>query len=134
MADGNPDIVKAAEGYRFGDPNGPDPAEAGRKGGQQKASIRAAVRRIAAAEFDIGEDAPPMKTQINRVFGGENKMTGAQMAGARKFALAMNDLRGLENLTNDVDGKLVEKRVEAKTSLEDLVNGIESDQGGEGED
>lgn len=105
MGDGNPDIVKHAEGYRYGDPGGADPSESAKSG--KPWSIRNAVRRICAAEFDMSPDAPTVDEQIKKLFRG--KMTGGQIAAVRKFAQAMKDFRAMENLTNDVDGKLVER-------------------------
>ncbi len=110
---GNPNITEHSKGHRFGDEGHTDPREAQKKASKPW-SIRNGVRRIAGSEFDVGPDAPPFGDQLNQVFGGTSRMTGAQIAAVKKFSQAMNDVKAMENLTNDIDGKLIERKVEAK--------------------
>lgn len=114
---GNPDIQQHAIGHRFGEAEGADPRAA-----QQKSkpwSIRAMAKRICAAEFDVGPNAPSIEEQIKTLFGG--KMTGGQLAAVRKFAQAMKDPRAMDTLIDNVDGKLIEKKIEATATLADIV-------------
>lgn len=123
MEGGNPQIAEYGKQTQFGSEGGPDPVEAGRKGGYSKGSIRQSLRRIGAHEFEVGEDAPDFTQQMMKVFGGEKRMTGSQLAAVKKFGQAMKNPKAMDTLIDNIDGKLVQKQVETKVSLEDLVNG-----------
>lgn len=129
---GNPNIAQCAIGYRFGEPGGADPSEASKMGARPY-EIRRALKKIARTIFDVTEGAPTFEKQVRDIFGGE--MSGAELAAVRKFMQAMKDYRAMENLTNDIDGKLVERRIESRVTLAELVTGsYESLESGEGDD
>lgn len=121
MSEGNPNIAQYAEGHRFGEAGGADPREA-----RAKASpawcVRDALRRIAACpDLDMSGKGEKLMQQIRmRVFKG--KMNGGQILAAQKFIMAMQNYKAMDIVTNDISGKLVEKRIEAKATLADLVN------------
>lgn len=106
-------------GHRFGEPGGANPDQS--KTQNRPWSVRDGIRRIAAHEFDISEGAPPIPDQIKKLFKG--KMTGAQIAAATKWAQSMKNWKAMENLTVDIDGKHIEKKVEAKVGYAELVAG-----------
>lgn len=128
----NKDINKYAK--KFGSDGGPDPSAAAAKGNRSRAQIRQALRRLAAFQFDVTDNAPPLNDQMRDVFMRKGYITGAEMAAIRKFTQAMKDYRAMENITNDVDGKQIERVVEAKVTLSDLVNGIYEPESSNSED
>lgn len=107
-----PTLIPGNPKGRFGAPGGPDPSEAGKRGG---GSVRAAIRRIA---FMHPEDARDM---IKRA---DKDMTMAIAIAAAKFQKALKgDTKAMQQLEDSIDGKLVEKQVKAETTLEELVVG-----------
>lgn len=128
---GNPNIAKYAEGHRFGDAGGADPREAQAKGAKPW-SIRNSVRRICAAEIDITRNFS--QAELVKIFGKDAETISiGQLLAARKIEMAFKGSeKMMTEVTNDVDGKLIEKKVEAKTTLEDLVNGDHDDSDQEG--
>lgn len=127
MSEGNPNIAEIGKNYGFGAPNGTDPREARAKANPPW-SVRHAIKRIAACpDLDIDRGAPSLMRQIKtKVFNG--KMSGGEILAAQKFIQAMTNYKAMKEVTEDIDGKLVERKVEAKVSLADLVNGsYESD-------
>lgn len=120
---GHPEIAKLGEGTRFGAENGPDPKEAGQRAQRMHGaphSVRIALRRLAAAEFDLEGPLTPQK--LARVFGNtRGTMTGAQMAACKKFQQAMSNPKAMDSLIEHIDGKLVQKTVEAKVTLAEII-------------
>ena len=109
----SPDSTQHLIGYRFGEKGGADPKEAQKK----KTSIRAATRRFAA--MDVG-DAVSLSKDKDEF----NKLSLAQAVALSKFKKALSgDVRAMQQLEDSVDGKLVERKVEATTTLEELVLG-----------
>lgn len=108
---------------QFGKERGPDPsAAATKKNNEQHAqSIRVALRRLATADFDITK--PLTLEELVTKFGRDGTViTGAQMLAARKFLMALKgDVRLLQQVTDDIDGKQVQAVAEAKITLADLV-------------
>lgn len=119
----NPNIVEAGKATQFGAENGPDPVEAGKKGGHTGGSIRASIRRLAAQDIDLTRNLT--HTDIVKMFGrNQGKVSMAQALAAAKFQKALKgDVKAMAQLEDSVDGKLVEKRIEAEVTLADLVNG-----------
>lgn len=110
----NKDLVKVGESTRFGAEGGPDPSEAGRKGAQRKWSVRDSSRRMAA--LTVGEAKEMMKNM--------DQLTVAQAVALSKFRSAMaGDTKAMQQFTDDVDGKLVDRKVHAEVTLADLVTG-----------
>jgi len=111
-------------GSRFGEDGGADAREAQAKSRQkmiENASVRRMVNRIASHEFDFAPDAKAIPDQIKDVFG--RKLTGAQMLAATRFAQAMKNPTAMQQIVEDIDGKLIEKKVEAKVGYAELVAG-----------
>lgn len=120
---GNPDIVKHAEGHRFGDAGGADPSAAGKKGNESRWSIRSSLKRIGRFEFDVSEEGMQnLSEQFRRAFNSK-KLTGSELAAIKKFSQAMLNEQAMDKLIEHIDGKLVERKVEATVTLADLVNG-----------
>ena len=117
---GNKEIAVIGEKTRFGAENGPDPAEAAKKA--KPWSVRNSVRRLAAAKI-VTKNGPSIQEQIESVFGEPGVMTVAQLVAVKKVGMALKgNLAAIESITDDVDGKLVQKEVKATVSLADLVN------------
>lgn len=120
----NNDPTNRLIGSRFGEEGGADARAAQAKSRAkmiENNSVRRMVNRIAAHEFDTGPDAPPIQDQIRGIFG--RKMTGAQMMAAARVAQGMKNYKAMQNIVEDIDGKLIEKKVEAQVSYADLVAG-----------
>ena len=121
---GNPDIANLGESTRFGAERGPDPSAAGSVAGEGKkrrASIRAAKRRLAG--HSPGTDKP--RTQdFARAFGRPfSELTVAEIMAIQSAQQAMVNYKAMKDFVEDVDGKQVEKKVEAKVTLADIING-----------
>lgn len=118
---GNPDIVKHAK--PFGSPDGPDPAEAGRKGAEMKHGVRRALKRICYHKFDVSpEGRQNLDLQLERLFGATSEMTGAEMAAVAKFTQALKNPKAMDTFIDAVDGKQLQRVAETRVSLADLVN------------
>lgn len=122
---GNPNIAKLGQDTQFG--KGQDAATVGSKA--KPWAVRRAAAKIAAHQFDISDDAPKLDAQIrNDVFKVEgNRMRGAELVASRHFLCAASGtdkgIKAIKSFTDDVDGKLIQKSVEAKVTLEMLVLG-----------
>lgn len=118
----NPKLIEDGKNTRFGQPGGADPVAA-TKSGNKPWSIRNSVRRLAAAEFDIDKKMTP--EEFAKKFGaGGRTLTGAQMIAAKKFHMALSgNAKVMKEITEDVDGKLVQEQKIATVTLADLVNG-----------
>lgn len=122
----NQNPIVHLEGKRFGEDGGGDPREAQAKSREkmkENASVRRMVRRIAAHEFDFGEGAKPLPDQIKSDVFGTRRMTGAQVLAAARFAQAMKNNTAMNSIVEDIDGKLIEKKVEAQVGYAELVSG-----------
>lgn len=123
MSDEDKNPLVRLQGKGFHSTN--DPRDAQKKSTQklhENREVRVALRRIAAHEFDFSDGARPIQDQIKDDVFNRKKMTGAQMFAAVRASQAMRNWKAMEGLINDIDGKLVEKRVEATVSYADLVN------------
>lgn len=123
---GNPDIVKHSK------PFGPDnpPAKCGNR---KPWSIRNAVRKILASPLCVDK----LKTAQGRaelfdpvniakeLFGNSTRtLTPAELIAVKKIQVALaGDVKAMQQLEDSADGKLVEKRISASTSLASLVTG-----------
>lgn len=119
---GNKNIVEYAKGHRFGDPGGADPAAAARKA--KPWSMRRTVRRI--CETAMEQLAPGEKLTVERIgemVFGHRPLTFGEMSALRRV---LESIRGnpkfSQYVTEDIDGKLVERKVEAQVTLADIVN------------
>lgn len=120
----NKNPLARLDGNSFGT-KGEDPREAQAKSREkmkENSSVRRMVKRIAEHEFDFNEGAKPLPDQIKDVFG-KRKMTGAQVLAAARFAQAMKNNTAMNAIVEDIDGKLIEKKVEAKVGYAELVSG-----------
>lgn len=107
-------LIEYGKNTRFGSDRGADPSEAGRKGAHKKWSVRDSSRRMAA--LTVGE-AKEMMENID-------ELTVAQAVALAKFQKAMKgDTKAMLQFTEDVDGKLVDRKVHAEVTLADLVTG-----------
>jgi hypothetical protein len=124
MAQGNSNIAILGMDTQFGKEHGPDPSTAARRKNQEAhtSSVRLALRRLAGAEFDVAQSLT--LEELVKKFGREGTViSGAQMLAARKFLLALKgNVSLMQQVTDDIDGKLVQASVEARTTLADLVN------------
>lgn len=116
---------RALAPYRFGQKDGNDPKEAKAKqtaaGLGNQHTIRNSLKRLACAEVDITK--MPTAEDMAKMFGRDGtKVTMAQLAAIKKFQQAMGNWKAMDSLIDHVDGKQVERKVEATVSLADLVN------------
>lgn len=118
---GNPNWKNyAAPHFKKDDPHTREQAS---KGARARNSIRAQVRLWASREFDfsrIGDDKYIVSLLTE---GGKRPLpTFAEAIAFKKILLALTDKHMMEVVTNDVDGKLVEKKVETQAkSLAELI-------------
>ena len=122
---GNKDIAIIGKNTRFGSENGPDPKAAKAKqteaGQGNQHSVRNALRRLAASDFVLGENMTP--EVLVKKFGRNGvEISGAQMLAVRKFEQGMKNWKAMDSLIDAIDGKQVQKVVEAQATLADLVN------------
>jgi hypothetical protein len=135
----NPNIVEAGKETQFGQPDGVDPKEARAKGDPDRHSIRRQITRITGLEIGDFLDLKSQKEifiQAAQKLGykSEKNMTYAQVIAVRKLSLAIaGNVKAMKEIEDSVDGKLVEKRMESKVSLEDLVNESFKDKNSDGE-
>lgn len=118
----NPNIVDAGKSTRFGAEGGPDPSASGYKTMTTKnpSRVRAALQRIAAADFDISK--PMNEKTIASVFGREGTLTGAQIFAVQKAKQAMGNWKAMDSLIDAIDGKQVQKVIETKVTLEQILS------------
>lgn len=124
MSDDTTDPTDRLIGSRFGEDGGADARDAQAKSRErmmENSSIRRMVRRIAAHEFDMAPGSQSIPDQIRGIFG--RKMTGAQMMAAARIAQGMKNPTAMQQVVEDIDGKLIEKKVEAKVGYAELVAG-----------
>lgn len=127
--DGHPDIVEIGKSTRFGEPGGADPAEAAEEK-HRRGSPRSALRRLAChmPEIEItpeGTMKAPSPNQIAQAFGrGKkfNQLTMAEIWAIQFQKQGMQDGKIMTKVIENVDGKLLEKKAEAKVgTLAELV-------------
>ncbi len=117
--DGNPKIAALGASTRFGQPGGPDPGLMARE--KNPAHVRAVLRRLAACEIDITQ--PVTIELLSKMLRRDGSMlTGAEMLAVRKWQQAMTNWRAMDSLIDAIDGKQVQKQVEAQATLADLIN------------
>lgn len=114
----------AGKETRFGQPGGPDPREA-REKQINPTSIRASAHRLMAYPIDTTRD---LKEQLDvakllEFLAGPTKRapTLAMLAACRLYAQAQANGKIMVNLIDQIDGKLIEKKVEATVPFSELV-------------
>lgn len=132
---GNPRINEVNQATRFGQPRGADPVAAGRK---RRKGVRAAVRAFAEMQIDLGKVARDGENVAAAVeaaivayaLKSKEDLTVADRIAIKKIAAAMaGNVAALENITNDIDGKQVDRVAQTTVTLADLVNGCHGDDG-----
>lgn len=118
MSNGNPDINKYS--VPFGPDN--DPHKAQKKSAPW--SIRNAVRRICAREMIKmqADEKMTIERLAELVFDGRQPSMGEMVALRRVFEALRGNPKFSQFVTEDVDGKLVQKTVEAKATLAEIVS------------
>lgn len=118
---GHPDIKQIGMNSRFGAEGGADPREAAKKRKISWRSVRRATQRIAGLEFT--EESKPTAATITRMMGKPGTITGAQIAAIRLFELvSKGNLKAIKEFTEQVDGKLVQKSIQASATLAEIVS------------
>jgi len=107
----------------IGSPGGPDPTELA----ERRWSVRDAQRRLAAAEFDGNITLVGL---TNKLRDKRGKLTVAQVVAARRVHDALTKPDERMRFIDDVEGRLFDKRIEAQTTLADLVTATISDEPG----
>ncbi len=123
--EGNKDIAEAGKATRFGQPGGPDP-KAAREKQVNPASIRMGIKRLMAREIDPDKDIASQMTpevRLRYLAGPQGKVTEAMIMSIAAVKQAGDNFKAMANIIDQVDGKLVEKKVEAQMTLEELVTG-----------
>lgn len=104
---GNPNIVNIGKNTRFGAPNGLSP-KAARQMGNAPWSVRNAIRRIAAMDFD----------DFDCFLKEPDKITLAYAIAIQKFQKALKgDVNAMQQLEDAIDGKLSKKGQKKRNSL-----------------
>lgn len=119
-------LVEAGKATRFGQPGGPDPREARAKVERNPSSIRTAIRRLMAREIDLNKPLPEQMTpevRLKYLAGPNGKATEAMIMAMKSVTQAGDSFKAMANIIDQVDGKLVEKKVETSMTLEQLVTG-----------
>lgn len=118
---GNPDIHKYAK--KFGSEGGPDPREARAKQ-VNPTSIRSCLHRLMAYPLDPNK---PMGEQIKpdallKFLGyGHKEPTLAMLAAIQTYRHGVESGKIMMQLIDQVDGKLIEKKVEATVPFSEIV-------------
>jgi hypothetical protein len=113
-------LIENNKGTRFGTPGAADQATL-----PKNTAIRAALRRIAAFEFDVDVlERGPKPSELMRIFTkGGRTITGAQLAAIKKYSQAFQNYKAMDTMIDQVDGKQVQTIAQAQVTLADLVNG-----------
>lgn len=104
----------------FGSPGGADPREAQAKSAKRRWDMRAAVKRFAAIELDL-ENLTPEAFEAALIKHAGRKLTVGEMLALKKISAGFKNPAFLDLLTNDISGRQIEKVVEARASLKDLL-------------
>jgi hypothetical protein len=116
-------LANIAKKKDFGTEGSADPVEAGRRGGM----MRAAQRRIAHMDFktlnEMSEEA-----LLERLRGSRGTFTMSDYLAIKRAIRAQKDGAEYEALINNVEGKLVDRKVTTQAkSLAELLSGIEEE-------
>lgn len=112
---------------RFGAAKGPDPVAAQKKwveARRKNAETREHCKTIAGSSF-----GKPLKDMNERdfakIFGlkSPDELTGGHYAAIRRYQQAMASSPAMSAFFDDVSGKQVERKIEAKVTLADLLTG-----------
>lgn len=121
----NPNIIEAGKATQFGQSGGADPAAYGEKSGAAREvahDIRAKLKRLAV--HVPGTDKPSLD-DLAKAFGPDKtkkNLNMAEMWALIKTQQAMSSGAYMRDLVEDVCGKQVEKKVEARAdSLDELL-------------
>ncbi len=122
--DGNPNIAKHGELTRFGTNNQP-------KMRSKPWSIKKALRRIGAGQLDITIDQdgrPRMENldalMIAKMVGSHRSLSPSELMAARMFKDGLNGVTKAQVAVMEaIDGKAVNKTVEARVTLAELLTG-----------
>ncbi len=103
---GNPKIAEYGQRTRFGQKGGPDPSLLAKT--RNPSSIKAALRRIAAMDFD----------DFDCFLKEPDKVTLAYATAIQKFQKALEgDVNAMQQLEDAIDGKLSKKGQKKSNSL-----------------
>lgn len=118
----NPNIAEAGASTRFGAPGGPDP-KAAREKQVNPTSIRSCLHRLMAYPLDPNK---PMSDQIRsdallKFLGYGREPTLAMLAAIQTYRHGVESGKIMMQLIDQVDGKLIEKKVEATIPFSEIV-------------
>lgn len=122
--------------YQFGKDGGNDPREAKQKqteaGQGNQHSIRNSLRRLMTQDIDVTKT--PTAKDMAKMFGRSGtKIKMHEMMAIASVQQALKNFKAMENVINNVDGKLVEKQMTTNVTLADLVTkSYEAEEGQEG--
>lgn len=121
----NPNIVEHGKNTRFGQPGGADPRKA-REAQPNPNSVRACLRRLMT--YPVSPDLPineqlTVGNLLAYLGRGHDTPTLAMMAAIQTYKHGVANGKIMMQMIDQVDGKLIEKKVEASATLEQLVTG-----------
>lgn len=109
---GNPNIAEHGKATRFG--TGRNSPHAARAKASDPWSIRRAMRLLAG--MTVGE--------LEELATNADELTAAQAVAIAKICKALNgNVRAMQQVTDDIDGKSTDSTVSTKVTLADLVTG-----------
>lgn len=109
---------------RFGQEGGPDPSASAKKKNetQHTASVRLTLRKLGMAKIDITKPITPETVAKAMGYRSAEDLTVIDLCSMMKLQQAMKNWKAMDTLIDHIDGKQVQKVVEAQVSLADLVN------------
>ncbi len=119
----NPNIVEHGKSTRFGADGGANPSDAASFGNHRRAQVRSSLRRLMG---HVTGTASPSASDLAKGFGKGRRLdnlTVAEVMALHKVQQAMKNPKAMDTLIDHVDGKQVEKKLEAKVTLADIING-----------
>lgn len=116
---GNPEIAKLGEATRFGSEKGFDPSNAGVISGRMRETIRPALRRLSRAELGTNPTVEKLCAHLGR---NPDTLLGGELLAIKNFIQAMNNYKAMEKIIDNIDGKQVERKVESKVTLAQLLD------------
>jgi hypothetical protein len=116
----NPNIAELGKETRFG---GERANPSGRDLGVEPWCVVKATRRLAAQSIDLTKRNTAGDLQRKLVPNGGEVTIGQAIAVVRVAKALEGNYRFSQSVREDISGKLVEKKVEAQVTLEQLVSG-----------
>lgn len=92
--------------------------QSGAEAVRKRWSIRMALRYLSKTQFDGEITLDDLRNIFIKERGG---ITAAEIVACKRFMQSLDDWRAADGLIDHIDGKLVERKVEAQVSLADLV-------------